>query len=410
MTDQQRTSPAGAPADGADEAMHAALTTLLDGTHLITPDRLPEVVAAAGGHLGMDVLLYLVTLDQRALVPWPPAGTDELPTIDVTDDVAGRAFRLVAPVEHDGDLWLPLLDGVERLGVLRFRPTPGTSPAMRPERLRSFDLLVGHLVAIVTPYGDTVTRIRGGSGRTVEAELLWNLLPPLTYATTDLVVSGLVEPCERVAGDVFDYAVEGTAAHVAIFDGSGHNLDSGLLSSVALAAYRSHRRRGADLVDCARAIDSTLLRQTDGSGYATGVLTHLDIATGLLRYVNAGHPRPVLLRGGRYVKSLDRAGRPLFGLGDSAVTIGEEQLEPGDQVVLYTDGIVEARDPDGAFFGLERLIEILERCAVAGTPAPETLRLAVEEVLAYQRDILQDDATMVLVEWGTTAADELDPQ
>jgi hypothetical protein len=398
---------AGARHHGAQ--MSAALVGLVDGAHLSTPDELPAVVATAARHLGLEVEIFLVTFDQRLLVPLPGGDSRDV-TYKLAHPVAGRAFREVAAVHDGDDLWLPLLDGVDRLGALHVRPAGEDTTYLRPDLLRSFVLLVGHLVALATPYGDTIIRTRGTRDRTVEAELLWTLLPPLTYATRDVVISALLEPCERVAGDAFDYAADGSTTHVAIFDGSGHDLASGLLTSVALATYRNHRRRGAGLVECARAVDDLLVRQTDGAGYATGVLAELDTRTGVLRYVNAGHPRPVLLRGGRFLASLERAGRPLFGLGDAEVTLGEIQLERGDQVVMYTDGITEARAADGTFFGVDRFVGLLEQYTAAGTPPPEMLRLTMQAVLAHQHDVLQDDASIVVLEWGTDSPAGLDPE
>lgn len=370
------------------------LTALLDGTHRATPDGLVDVVTRAGRTMGWTLDIHLITFDQRRLVPLAAEGDEQ-----GLDTPAGEAFRTMRPV-HDGDTsWVPLIDGVERLGAMRVLAlAPGRRPSEHAETLRWASLLIGHLVAVVTPYGDGITRVRGGASRTVEAELLWNLLPPLTYATTDLVVAGLLEPSERVAGDAFDYAVHGTRADIALFDGSGHNLTSGLLTSVALATYRNQRRRGADLADCAREIDRVLVEQTDAAGYATGVLARLDTATGVLDYLNAGHPHPLLVRGGKVLEALDHSGRPLFGLGGREATADQLLLEPGDRVVLYTDGITEARDSDGAFFGLERLVALLEEHD--GTPAPETLRLVVRDVLAHQRGVLQDDATLLMLEWS----------
>ncbi len=370
------------------------LTTLLDGAHRATPDELVDAVARAGLTMGWQLEIHLVTFDQLRLVPLTPEG-DELGL----ETPAGEAFRTMLPV-HDGDTsWLPLVDGVERLGALRaVALAPGRRPSEHPETLRWASMLIGHLVAVVTPYGDVITRVRGGASRTVEAELLWNLLPPLTYATADIVIAGLLEPSEQVAGDAFDYAVEGSCADIALFDGTGHDLTSGLLTSVALATYRNQRRRGADLVGCAREIDNVLVEQTDAAGYATGVLARLDTATGVLDYLNAGHPHPLLVRGGKVLEALDHSGRPLFGLGGREAAVGQLHLEPGDRVVLYTDGITEARDSEGAFFGLGRLVALLEEHG--GTPAPETLRLVVRDVLAHQRGVLQDDATLLLLEWS----------
>ena len=129
----------------------------------------------------------------------------------------------------------------------------------------------------------------------------------------------------------------------------------------------------------------------------------------MLEYVNAGHVHPLLLREGRVLESLDTSGRPLFGLGDSEVGVGQVQLRRGDQLVLYTDGITEARDEDGAFFGVERLKALFVEHAVHRLPAPETLRLVMRSVLEHQRGKLQDDATIVLVEWAPGGGAQLFP-
>ena len=391
--------------DDPSPAALACLTTLLDESHRSTPDRLSAVVADAGRELGWELSAHLVTFDQRRLVPL--AGE---PGELGLDTPAGQAFRTMRPV-HDGDTsWVPLLDGVERLGVLTAAGRPGgRRPSDHVDVLRWASLLIGHLVAVMTPYGDAITRTRGGVDRTVAAELLWNLLPPLTYASDDVVITGLLEPSERVAGDAFDYAVHGTRVDLALFDGAGHDLTSGLLTSVELATYRNQRRRGADLGDCAREIDRVLAEQTNSAGYATGVLARLDTATGVLDYLNAGHPHPLLLRGGEVLEVLDHSGRPLFGLGGREATVGRVQLHPGDQVVLYTDGITEARDDAGTFFGLQRLIGLIEQHDTASTPPPETLRLVLRDVLDHQRGRLQDDATLLKLQWAPGGGAELLP-
>ena len=79
----------------------------------------------------------------------------------------------------------------------------------------------------------------------------------------------------------------------------------------------------------------------------------------------------------------------------------EPTLHVGDRVVFYTDGIVEARTPDGEFFGEERLADFIHRSAGAGEAAPETVRQLMRAVLAHQADQLQDDASLVVLEWRT---------
>jgi serine phosphatase RsbU (regulator of sigma subunit) len=119
-----------------------------------------------------------------------------------------------------------------------------------------------------------------------------------------------------------------------------------------------------------------------------------------VRYLNAGHPPPVLLRGGKAVGVLDRGRRMPLGLEDPAIEIAELSLEPGDRLLFYTDGFTEARDEHGEEFGLDRLVDFAERHAAAGLPVPETLRRLSRDVLNHQHGALHDDATLLLVSWS----------
>jgi len=104
------------------------------------------------------------------------------------------------------------------------------------------------------------------------------------------------------------------------------------------------------------------------------------------------------------VKALEgRPDRPL-GLGlNEDLTVHEEALEPGDRVLAYTDGVVEARDEQGDQFGVERLVDFLERATHSGEPIPETMRRLSKAVLGHQRGDLQDDATHVMLAWQPDA-------
>ena len=91
--------------------------------------------------------------------------------------------------------------------------------------------------------------------------------------------------------------------------------------------------------------------------------------------------------------------------------MGFEQLQPGDLLLLYTDGITEARSPEGDFFGLDRLVDLVVRNLAAGLPAPETMRRAIRALLDHQSGDLDDDATLLLVEWhgSRTSLDSAPP-
>jgi serine phosphatase RsbU (regulator of sigma subunit) len=241
------------------------------------------------------------------------------------------------------------------------------------------------------------------------AEIAWTLLPPLTFGTDRLVISCVLAPAYSVGGDSFDYAVDGDRARFALFDAMGHGLNAGLLATVAVGAYRNGRRQGLELPDTVKAIDAAIAAAFGPERFVTAVLVDLNLRSGLLSWHSAGHPAPLLLRGGRVVKTLDAApGLPL-GLGGD-VAPAWEQLEPGDRLLLYTDGVVEARSATGQFFGVTRLVEIVRRQEADRRPVPETMRRVMHAILEHQAGELQDDATAMLVEWRGHAAQEITPE
>jgi sigma-B regulation protein RsbU (phosphoserine phosphatase) len=383
-----------------------ALQTLLERVHLATPGQVPDVVAAAAAELGWTTVMYFVDYEQRLLVPISATGAADAQPQMIEGTLAGRAFKSSQPVIAHGPeraVWAPVFDGVHRLGVMRIT-VPEDTDLLDPmvERVyRVLTQLAGHLVAAKMPYGDALARVSRNKERTVASELLWDLLPPLTFGCEGLIVSGILEPCYDVAADAFDYSVVDDVGHLAVFDGMGHDLNGTIMTAVALAALRNSRREGRDLDETVRTVDRFVTQHGNGEVMATGVIGQLDLPTGRLRYVNAGHPSPLLVRRGKVVKELNAGRRLLFGYGHDEAPVAQEFLEPGDWVVFYTDGITEARDAEGSFFGLERLIGHLERSAATDLPAPESLRRLSHDVLDHQGGVLQDDATLVIAQWSS---------
>lgn len=383
-----------------DERVARAVSRLLLAAQLMRPEALPEAVdeaARSAGALGGRI--HLISRDQRSFVALSPGAGPGSMTVDGT--LAGRAFR-DTEVMTGGDgtvLWMPLLDGTERLGVLELLVDRNDADSLR-DAAKPLVALIGELLVSKSQYTDTFERLRRALPMGVAAEMLWRQLPPLTFASDRFVVTAQLEPWNEVGGDAFDYSIDGETLRLAVFDAMGHGLGATLLASVALAVYRNCRRDGQGLVETAAAIDAALSVQFGDESFVTAVLAELDLSTGAISTLSAAHPAPLLVRGGRALGELDTdPGLPL-GLGNRQDTVVRASLEPGDRILLFSDGVVEARGADGDFFGADRLVDLLGRAEAARQTPPETLRRLVLAVLEHQEGALQDDATLLMLEWA----------
>jgi serine phosphatase RsbU (regulator of sigma subunit) len=392
--------------------------------HLVAPHDLPEHIATHAAAMGfLNAELYLADLQQQVLVPFLAGGQPDddhaTSVLGIDTTLAGRVFQSLETLGQDDGkggvrTWVPVLNGLERVGVLAVNidVSSDSDEAVVRADLALLADLVAQLVTSKSRYGDAVLRLRRTAPMGLAAELQWALLPPLTFADSSVSVAAALEPAYEVAGDSVDYAVDHDAARLAVFDGMGHGLVSGQVVSLVVGAYRNARRAGRTLTETCARIDQAIEAVYGGDIFVTGVLAELDTATGLLTWVNVGHPAPLLLRKGRMVKPLEAEPRLPFGTGlrDVEVTDGgqrplwlarpaAEQLEPGDRVLLYTDGMVEARSPEGELFGVERLTDVVLKGQAAGMPASETLRRVIRLLLEHQGTHLVDDATLLLAEW-----------
>ncbi len=232
---------------GLSEATLAAMSGVLASGHHARPDDIPAIAAQAGAQLGAAATtVLLVDLEQRVLVP---LGVDR-PTVAVEGTMAGRCFADVSVQESRSGsyllIWAPLLDGTERLGVVEFDfPARTAVDDCLRNACRLLTALLAELTVTRVSYGDLIDQTRRRMPMSLPAEIAWNLLPPLTFATERVVISGIVSPCYEVGGDSFDYAVNADVAHLAVFDAMGHGLEATLLSAVSLGAYRTRGAAGS---------------------------------------------------------------------------------------------------------------------------------------------------------------------
>jgi serine phosphatase RsbU (regulator of sigma subunit) len=396
------------PPDAATWA--SVLAQVIDESHLATGDRLSATVDDAVRPIGLRAEVMMVDLAQQVLTSLRAGSATQT---RVVGTMAGRAFQLgeilATTDEHGGGvLWVPVLDGTDRAGVLRVEyDAPIVDDTEFRRRLWTLAGLVGHVLMTKIVYSDRLRRWRSNGPLSPASELLWQLLPPRTFATDRVVVSAILEPPAQVAGDAYDYNVDGDVIDIAVFDSVGHDLRASMTTALAITAVRNARRDGVeDLPTIASRADELIAQQPGPLQFATAVLGRLDTTTGDLAYLIAGHPPPLLIRQGQVVKELSVEPRLPLGVraaGARPVVAGHEQLEPGDRLLLYSDGVTEARDSSGRFFGEQRLIELTEHAAAAELSAPETLRRLGAAVVEHQSGQLQDDATLLMVDWSDVA-------
>ncbi|MFI0420022.1 SpoIIE family protein phosphatase [Spongiactinospora sp. 9N601] len=281
-----------------------AMGDLLTASHLATLEDLPRLLTVYGVTAALfDPAIYVADLQQQYLVPIPgQVDSRDMDLVPVRVDTTppGRAFRDADIVEVDPPrglpegmaggrrLWVPMLDGTERVGVVGLTvPVADVADLRRAFWVAS---LVAILVVSKRDTSDTYADLVRMRPMGLSAEVLWNLLPAGTFANEYVVVAAALEPAYEVGSDAYDYGIS------------------------------------------------------------------------------------------------------------------------GDRLLVYTDGVIEAQSPAGEQFGIDRFIDYIIRHEAAGLSAPETLRRLIQTILNYQEGHLQDDATVLLVEWRTDRHGQLVPR
>ncbi len=224
------------------------------------PQLIAPLIAQELGKIGArDVAVLLQDYDQMNLVPLLGEGLVVGEKQPIDDSVAGIAFQTDQIVERPAgnvvQLYVPLLDGADRVGVLAFTLDDLTEHDRRLARRLAG--LIADMLITKSMYTDEFFQSRRGRQQmSLSAEMQWGLLPPLMMITPQVSVAGALEPAYDVAGDSFDYALNGDVLHVCMIDAMGHGLDAAVMATVAIGAYRHARRQNVELEDLYAAMDS----------------------------------------------------------------------------------------------------------------------------------------------------------
>jgi phosphoserine phosphatase RsbU/P len=208
---------------------------------------------------------------------------------------------------------------------------------------------------------------------------------------------GLTVPSRGVSGDYFEVCERrgGEECVLLVADVAGKGMGASLLAASLEALAAEPLADGLPPEEICARLSRQLYRRTPPEKYATLFLAALEPASGALRYANAGHNPPLLVRATGEVERLEATGVPIGLLPDLPYGAAVAQLEPGDTLVLYTDGLAEAADPEGEEYGAERLAEC---CLRHGTESCAALAAALSaDLKTFARGVpCADDLTLVL--------------
>jgi sigma-B regulation protein RsbU (phosphoserine phosphatase) len=227
------------------------------------------------------------------------------------------------------------------------------------------------------------------------------LLPPAEMELPGVSIAARYRACSELAGDIYDYVEAGDGSiAILIADVVGHGASAAMMTGMVKAAFRASHVEGFEPMAVIDRVKEGI-RDFDPSRFVTLCCARLDSGRSELRYVNAGHPEPLVRRGVERPILLDSTG-PI--LSSALFHIPCEQavypLAPGDSLLLYTDGLTEAHGPAGQF-GQDRLISAILR----GDRGAALLDSLLSEIVAFSNSPNnKDDITLLSLDLNQTTA------
>jgi serine phosphatase RsbU (regulator of sigma subunit) len=307
-----------------------------------------------------------------------------------------RALReqtLSCTRQDDGWLVLaPVTERGEALGLLELM-LPDEPDEQVLEAVRWSAHVLAFVVIANRRHTDLFEWAQRKTPPTLSAEIQRRLLPAAyTCEAAAFTLAGWLEPAGRVAGDTFDYSLGRDTLHLSITDAMGHGVDSALIATLCVGSLRNSRRQGLDVTHAAARANADIAEHVgEGEAFATGLLASLQLRTGVLTAVNAGHVLPLLTRAGQVDPLPLPADLPLGIRPGTDYHSTEVQLRPGDRLLLLTDGMLERNAAD-----LDLTSHIL---ATRGDHPREAVRYLADAVVAVAGPILPDDATLLVLDW-----------
>ena len=250
----------------------------------------------------------------------------------------------------------------------------------------------------------TAEKERIGAELNVATQIQSSMLPCIFPAFPDrdeLDIYATMTPAKEVGGDFYDFfMVDKRHVAIVIADVSGKGVPAALFMVIGKTLIKDHTQPGRDLGEVFTEVNNILCESNDNGMFITAFEGVLDLVTGEFRYANAGHEMPFIYRkDGGYEAYKIRPGFVLAGMENIKYKEQKIQLNIGDKIFQYTDGVTEATDKDNQLYGMDRLHKVLNEKCLDCNPE-QTLKLVKEDIDAFVGDNDQfDDITMLCLEY-----------
>lgn len=266
------------------------------------------------------------------------------------------------------------------------------------ESLKQMETDINYYIENLTSV--TAEKERIGAELNVATQIQLSMLPCIFPAFPDrdeLDIYATMTPAKEVGGDFYDFfMVDDRHLAIVIADVSGKGVPAALFMVIGKTLIKDHTQPGRDLGEVFTEVNNILCESNDNGMFITAFEGVLDLVTGEFRYVNAGHEMPFIYRkDGSYEAYKTRPGFVLAGMENIRYKEQKIQLEEGDRIFQYTDGVTEATDRENCLYGMERLHKVLNGKCLNSDPE-ETLELVKADIDAFVGDNDQfDDITML---------------